>query len=67
VGCVNNLLHSLFSSLSVSLNGKAVTLHVTNYHYKAYLENLLNYGSNASGTHLISNLWYLDSSGGTKR
>jgi hypothetical protein len=32
VGCVNNLLHSLFSSLSVSLNGKPVTLHETNYH-----------------------------------
>ena len=32
VGCVNNLLHSMFSSLSVSLNGKPVTLHETNYH-----------------------------------
>jgi hypothetical protein len=28
-GCVNNLLHSLFSCLSVSLNGKPVTLHET--------------------------------------
>jgi hypothetical protein len=27
VGCVNNLLHSMFSSLSVSLNGKPFTLH----------------------------------------
>jgi hypothetical protein len=60
--CVNNLLHSLFSSLSVSLNGKRVTLHETNYHYKVYLEKLLNYGSDASGTHLVSKLWYLDSS-----
>jgi hypothetical protein len=66
VGCANNLLHSLFSSLSVSLNGKPVTLHETNYHYKAYLEKLLNYGSDASGTHLVSNLWYLDSSGELK-
>jgi len=32
VGCVNNLLHSMFSSLSVSLNGKPITLHETNYH-----------------------------------
>ena len=62
VGCVNNLLHSMFSSLSVSLNGKPVTLHETNYHYKAYLEKLLNYGSDASGTHLISSFWYMDSS-----
>jgi len=52
----------MFSSLSVSLNGKPVTLHETNYHYQAYLEKPLNYGSGASGTHLVSSLWYLDSS-----
>jgi hypothetical protein len=51
----------MFSSLSVSLNGRPVTLHETNYHYKAYLENLLNYGSDASGTHLVSSFWVLDS------
>ena len=62
VVCVNNLLHSMFSSLSVSLNGKPVTPHETNYHYKAYLEKLLNCGSDASGTHLVCSLWYLDSS-----
>jgi len=53
-------------SLGVSLNGKHVTLHVTNYHYKAYLEKFLNYGSDASGTHLVSSFWYLDSSGELK-
>ena len=52
----------MFSCLSVSLNGKPVTLHETNYHYKAYLEKLLNCGSDASGTYLVSSLWYLDSS-----
>ena len=31
VGCVKNLLHSS-CSLSVSLSGKPVTLHETNYH-----------------------------------
>jgi hypothetical protein len=36
VVCSNNLLHSMFSSLSVSLNGKPITLHETNWHYKAY-------------------------------
>jgi hypothetical protein len=51
----------MFSSLSVSLNGKLVTLHETNYHYKAYLENHLNYGSDASCTHLVSSFCYLDS------
>jgi len=61
VGCVNNLLHSMFSSLSLSLNGKPVTLHEANYHYKAYLEKVLNYGSDASGTHLLSSFWFLNS------
>jgi hypothetical protein len=51
----------MFSSLSVSLNGKPVTLHETNHHYKAYLDKLLNYGSDASGTLLVSRFWYLDS------
>jgi len=61
VGCVNNLLHSMFSFLSVSLKCKTVTLHETNYHYKAYLEKLLNYGYDASGTHLVSRFWFIDS------
>ena len=43
-----------------------VTLHETSYHYKAYLEKLLNYGSDASSTHLVSSFWYLDSSGELK-
>jgi len=66
VGCVNNLLRFMFSSLIVSLHGKHVTLHETNYHYKAYLEKLLKYGSDASGKHLVSSIWYLDSSGELK-
>jgi hypothetical protein len=51
----------MFSSLKVSLNGKPVTLNETNYHYKAYLERLLNNGSDASGMHLVSTFWFLDS------
>ena len=51
----------MLSSLSVSLNGKPVTLNETNYHYEAYLEKILNCGSDASGTYLVSSLWYLDS------
>ena len=56
----------MFSSLSISLNGKSVTLHETNYHYKVYIEKLLNYGSDASSTHLITSIWYLDSPGKLK-
>ena len=65
-GCVNNLLDSMFSSLSVWLNCKHDTFHETNYHYKAYLEKLVNYGSDASGTHLVSSFWNLDSFGELK-
>ena len=44
VVCFNNLLHSMFSYHSLPLKGKAVNLHETNCHYRAYLEKLLNYG-----------------------
>ena len=52
----------MISSLSVSLNGKPIALHEAIYHYKARLERHFSYGSDASGTHLESSLWYLDSS-----
>jgi hypothetical protein len=57
VSCIDNVLHLMFSSLGVLWNGKPVTIHVTSYHYKAYLEKLLHYG----GTKLISSFWFLDS------
>ena len=66
VVCVNNLLNSMFSSLIVALNCKPVSLHETIYHYKAYLEKLLNYDFDASGTHLVSSFWYLESLGELK-
>lgn len=40
---------------------KACNSHVTSYHYKAYLEEPLNYGVDASGTNLVSTVWFLDS------
>jgi hypothetical protein len=41
-GCVNKLLHSMLSSLSVSLNGKEDNFQETNYYYKTYNEMHLN-------------------------
>ena len=38
----------------------------TNYLYKAYIEMLLNYGSDASSTQLISIFWYRNSPGELK-
>jgi hypothetical protein len=61
VSCFNNLPHSLFSSVGVLLNGKPITLHKTNYHFKVCIEKVLNYGADASETHLVSSFWFLDS------
>ena len=47
----------MIQSLSDSLNGNYITLHETNYQYKANLEKLLKYGCDVSGTHLVSSFW----------
>ena len=40
---INNLAHSLFKQISVRLNGTLISPQTDTYHYKAYLETLLNY------------------------
>lgn len=42
------------------LNGKPVSQSNVNYHYRAYFENLLNYGTDAVSTHLETCGWKLD-------
>lgn len=59
-GVVNNLLHSLFRQVTVYLNGKSVAQNDMNYFYRAYLENLLNYGTESASTHLDGDGWMLD-------
>jgi hypothetical protein len=59
VSCINNVLDLMLSSLSVSRNRKPVTLEVTNYHYKQYIEKLLHCGVDASGSNLLSSFWFL--------
>lgn len=61
VGVANNILHSLIRNCIVSLNNMPVSQSDNNYHYRAYIETLLNYGSDASQTHLESSGWFLDS------
>lgn len=60
IGVVNNILHSLFRSVSVYLNNVPVSHSDNNYHYKSYIQTFLNYGSDASRTHLTSSGWYPD-------
>lgn len=57
---VNNLLHSLFESISVSLNGVNITPNSGNYNYRAYIETLLNYSRLNADTSLTSSLFHLD-------
>lgn len=58
-----NFMHSLFSTLSVELNGKQVE-YESNYPFRAYLENLINYGSDAKKTHLSNACWFSDNLNG---
>ena len=64
-GVINNVIHSLFTQCAVTLNDVLITPSSSNYHYKAYLETLLNYGSDAKNTHLTLRGFELDTAGKT--
>ena len=55
---VNNLAHSLFKQISVRLNGTLTSPQTDTYHYKAYLETLLNYDRMDGATVLKPQGWY---------
>lgn len=54
---VNNLLHSMFKQVELEIGGKEVTMGNSTYAYRAYLETLLGFSSNAKKSHLTSVLW----------
>ena len=60
VAPVNNFLHSLFKQIDIYLNGKQVTLAMGTYHYRTYLETLLNYDVSAKQSQLTPALYYKD-------
>ena len=61
---VNNILHSLFSEIDVSLNGKVITPGTDTYPYKAYLEKLLSYTPHTLKTQMKAcTLWEKDTAG----
>lgn len=61
---VNNILHSLFSEIDVSLNGKVITPGTDTYPYKAYLEKLLSYAPDTLHTQMKAcTLWEKDTAG----
>jgi hypothetical protein len=63
VGPVNNWLHSMFSQVDVFLNQKCISPPSNCYNYRAYIEKLLNYGSDAKNSHLQSSYWHKDTAG----
>jgi hypothetical protein len=63
VGPVNNLLHSLFPQVDISLNGTLITNSTNTYPYRAYIEDLLSYGPSAKKSQLTSALFYKDEAG----
>lgn len=63
VAPVNLFLHSLFSEVDVKLNETLITTTNNTYSYRAYLETLLSYGSDAKDSQLTSALYYKDTPG----
>lgn len=57
---VNNWMHSLFSQVDVSLQNTVITSSLNTYPWKAYLENLLSFSTDAKDSHGSSYLWYTD-------
>ena len=63
VSPVNVLLHSLFLQVDISLNGMLISNFTNTYPYRAMLETLLSYRSNAKASQLTSEMYYKDDSG----
>jgi len=60
---VNAFMHSLFSQVEISLNGTPVTTASDTYAYRAYIETLLSYGSDAKESQLSACLFRKDKAG----
>lgn len=61
---VNNILHSLFTEIDVTLNGKIISPGTDTYPYKAYLEKLLSYRPKTLETQMKAcSLWEKDTAG----
>ena len=60
VAGINNLLHSLFSQCTITLNATQITQASVNYNYRAYFESLLTNGTDGADSHLQMAYWQLD-------
>ena len=60
VSPVSLLLQALFSQVDVSIQGKVLSSSSGYYPYKAYMQTLLKYGSDAKNSQLSTQLWLKD-------
>lgn len=60
VAPINNTLQSLFSQLDVTLNDVTVSSSNTTYPFRSYIENHLNYGSDAKRSRLCAGMYFID-------
>lgn len=60
VGPVNNILHSLFESVSLKINDQPITKSAGNYPYKAFISNILTYPGFVKAAQLTAEGFYLD-------
>ena len=58
IGLVNNLVHSLFKQIIARLNGTLISPQRDTYHYKAFLEAILNHVREDGKTILVPEGWY---------
>lgn len=63
VAPVNNVLHSLWSQVDVSLNSKLVSQSSQTYPYRSYITSLLSYDGPAKESHLTATGFYSDTAG----
>ena len=62
ISTVNNLLHSLFESVRLTINDMPISVSPNNYPYKAYIANCLTYSSFVKAAQLSCQGWYADTS-----
>ena len=57
MGVVNNFAHSLFKQINVRLNSTLISPQTDTYHYKAFIETVLNYDRDDGETILVPVGW----------
>ena len=56
----NNLLHTIFESVRLTINDMPITVAPNNYPYKAYISNCLTYSQSVKACQLSTQGWFSD-------